>query len=135
MPSPNDRVYSKEHEWLKQEGELAYIGITDYAQEQLGDVVYVDLPEVATQLTQFDKMGEIESVKAVSELYAPASGDVMIINEEVVQKPELVNSDPFEAGWLLQIKVTRAAELNGLLSAQEYDDFTASESKDEAVGP
>jgi len=135
MPSPNDRVYSKEHEWLKQEGELAYIGITDYAQEQLGDVVYVDLPEVATQLTQFDKMGEIESVKAVSELYAPASGEVMIINEEVVQKPELVNSDPFEAGWLLQIKVTRAAELNGLLSAQEYDDFTASESKDEAVGP
>ena len=135
MPSPNDRVYSKEHEWLKQEGELAYIGITDYAQEQLGDVVYVDLPEVATQLTQFEKMGEIESVKAVSELYAPASGEVMIINEEVVQKPELVNSDPFEAGWLLQIKVTRAAELNGLLSAQEYDDFTASESKDEAVGP
>jgi glycine cleavage system H protein len=135
MASPNDRLYSKEHEWLKQEGELAYIGITDYAQEQLGDVVYVDLPEVAAQVTQYEKMGEIESVKAVSELYAPASGDVMMVNEEVVQKPELVNSDPFEAGWLLQIKLTRMLELNGLLSAQEYDDFTASESKDEAVGP
>ena len=135
MPSPNDRMYSKEHEWLKQEGELAYIGITDYAQEQLGDVVYVDLPEVGTQLTQYEKLGEIESVKAVSELYAPASGEVMMLNEEVVHKPELVNSDPFEAGWLLQIKLTRTLEMNGLLSAEEYDDFTASESKDEAVGP
>ncbi len=135
MASPNDRLYSKEHEWLKQEGELAYVGITDYAQEQLGDVVYVDLPEIATQLTQYEKMGEIESVKAVSELYAPASGEVVMANEEVVQKPELVNSDPFEAGWLLQIRLTRTLELNGLMSAQEYDDFTASEQNDEAVGP
>lgn len=135
MPSPNDRLYSKEHEWLKQEGELAYIGITDYAQEQLGDVVYVDLPEIGSQVIQYEKMGEIESVKAVSELYAPASGEVVMANEEVVQKPELVNSDPFEAGWLLQIKLTRTLELNGLMSAKDYDDFTAAESKDEAVGP
>jgi glycine cleavage system H protein len=135
MPSPNDRRYSKEHEWLKQEGELAYIGITDYAQEQLGDVVYVDLPEVGSQVIQYEKMGEIESVKAVSELYAPASGEVVMVNDEVMQKPELVNTDPHEAGWLLQIKLTRTLELNGLMSAQDYDDFTATESKDEAVGP
>ncbi|HEX5480532.1 MAG TPA: glycine cleavage system protein GcvH, partial [Dehalococcoidia bacterium] len=118
MPSPNDRRYSKEHEWLKQEGELAYIGITEYAQEQLGDVVYVDLPEVGSQVIQYEKLGEIESVKAVSELYAPASGEVVMVNDEVMQKPELVNTDPHEAGWLLQIKLTRTLELNGLMSAQ-----------------
>jgi glycine cleavage system H protein len=135
MPSPDDRRYSKEHEWLKQEGDTAYIGITDYAQEQLGDVVYVDLPEVGAALTQFEKMGEIESVKAVSELYSPASGEVLMANEELVQKPELVNSDPHEAGWLLQIRLADVRQVDTLLSAADYDAFTASESKDEAVGP
>jgi len=91
MASPDDRRYSKEHEWIRTDGEIAYIGITDYAQDQLGDVVYVDLPETGATITQFEKMGEIESVKAVSELYAPASGEVVMANDEVVQKPELVN--------------------------------------------
>ncbi|MDE3095892.1 MAG: glycine cleavage system protein GcvH [Chloroflexota bacterium] len=135
MPSPDDRRYSKEHEWLKQQGETAYIGITDYAQDQLGDVVYVDLPEAGATITQFEKMGEIESVKAVSELFAPASGDVLMANEEVVQKPELVNSDPLGAGWLLQVRLSDPSQLEALLTAQQYDDFIAAAAKDEAVGP
>ncbi len=131
MPSPDDRRYSKEHEWLKQQGETAYIGITDYAQEQLGDVVYVDLPEAGATIAQFEKMGEIESVKAVSELFAPASGDVLMANEEVVQKPELVNSDPLGAGWLLQVKLSDPSQLDALLTAHQYDDFIAAEAKDQ----
>ena len=120
MPSPNDRLYSKEHEWLKQEGELAYIGITNYAQEQLGDVVYVDLPEVGSQVIQYEKLGEIESVKAVSELYAPASGDVVMVNDEVVQKPELVNSDPYGEGWMFDIEVSDASAIDSLMEAAAY---------------
>jgi glycine cleavage system H protein len=135
MASPDDRRYSKEHEWLRIEGETAYIGITDYAQDQLGDVVYVDLPEPGTAITQFEKMGEIESVKAVSELYAPASGEVVMANDEVVQKPELVNSDPHGQGWLLQVKLADPAQVNGLMSAEEYDAFTAGEATDEAIRP
>lgn len=124
MTTPDDRRYSKEHEWLKIEGDSATIGITDYAQEQLGDIVYVDLPEAGTALTQFEKMGEIESVKAVSELFSPASGEVLQANEAVVQKPELVNSDPYGEGWLLRAKVEATAG-EGLLSAAEYDAFVA----------
>lgn len=124
MTTPDDRWYSKEHEWLKVEGEWATIGITDYAQEQLGDIVYVDLPEAGTALMQFEKMGEIESVKAVSELFSPASGEVLEANEAVVQKPELVNSDPYGEGWLLRVKAA-ATTGEGLLSAAEYDEFVA----------
>lgn len=135
MGSPDDRRYSKEHEWVRQDGDVAYIGITDYAQDQLGDVVYVDLPEPGAAITQFEKMGEIESVKAVSELYAPASGEVVMANEEVVQKPELVNSDPHGQGWLLQVKLADASQLDALLDAAAYDAFTAGEAKDEAIRP
>jgi glycine cleavage system H protein len=122
MTTPDDRRYSKEHEWLKIDGDAATIGITDYAQDQLGDIVYVDLPEPGTALTQFEKMGEIESVKAVSELFSPVTGEVIEANEGVVQKPELVNSDPYGEGWLLRAKVEPATG-GGLLSAAEYDDF------------
>jgi glycine cleavage system H protein len=135
MGSPDDRRYSKEHEWIRQEGDVAYIGITDYAQDQLGDVVYVDLPEPGATITQFEKMGEIESVKAVSELYAPASGEVVMANEAVVQKPELVNTDPHGQGWLLQVKLTDPSQLDALLDAAAYDVFTAGEAKDEAIRP
>ena len=124
MTTPGDRRYSKEHEWLKTDGDIATIGITDYAQDQLGDIVYVDLPEPGTMLKQFEKMGEIESVKAVSELFSPATGEVVEANEGVVRKPELVNGDPYGAGWLLRAKVEPAAG-DGLLSAEEYDDFVA----------
>ncbi len=133
--SPNDRKYSKEHEWLKVDGDTATIGITDYAQEQLGDVVYVDLPEPGATIAQFDKMGEIESVKAVSDLYTPASGEVLEVNQQVVEKPELVNSDPHGAGWLLRIKLSDLSDADKLLSAQEYDAFTAAEGADEAMKP
>jgi glycine cleavage system H protein len=123
MPTPDDRRYSKEHEWLKLDGDEASIGITDYAQEQLGDIVYVDVPEAGTTLTQFEKLGEIESVKAVSELFSPASGEVTAANEAVVEKPELVNSDPYGEGWLIRIKTADSSQYGALLSAVEYDAF------------
>lgn len=135
MPNPDDRKYSKEHEWLMIDGDDAVIGITDYAQDQLGDIVYVDLPEAGSTVTQFEKMGEIESVKAVSDLYSPASGDVIAINHRVVEKPELVNSDPFGDGWLLRIRLSEAGQLDNLMSAGAYEAFTESEEKDEALGP
>jgi glycine cleavage system H protein len=116
-------MYSKEHEWLKTDGDEATVGITDYAQDQLGDIVYVDLPEPGTNVTQFEKMGEIESVKAVSELFSPASGEVTAANEALVQKPEIVNSDPYGEGWLLKLKIEAAPE--GLMDAAAYDEFVA----------
>ena len=123
--SPDDRKYSKEHEWLKIDGDAAVIGITDYAQDQLGDVVYVDLPQPGATITQFEKMGEIESVNAVSDLFTPASGEVLEVNEQVVEKPELVNSDPHGDGWLLRVRLTTPAEADTLLSAAEYDTLIA----------
>ena len=123
--SPDDRKYSKEHEWLKIDGDAAVIGITDYAQDQLGDVVYVDLPQPGTTITQFEKMGEIESVKAVSDLFTPASGDVLEVNEKVVEKPEVVNSDPHGDGWLLRVKLSDPSEADTLMSAVEYDALIA----------
>jgi glycine cleavage system H protein len=135
MAYPSDRKYSKEHEWVKLDGDTARVGITDYAQDQLGDVVYVDLPEPGATIAQFEKMGEIESVKAVSDLYAPISGEVVAINDGVVEKPEVVNSDPHGNGWLLDVRVSDASETDKLLSADEYDAFVASEQNDEAIGP
>lgn len=132
---PDDRKYSKEHEWVLLDGDTARIGITDYAQEQLGDIVYVDLPEAGATVAQFEKMGEIESVKAVSELYSPVSGEVVATNDVVVEKPEVVNSDPHGDGWLIQVRLSDAGELEKLLSAAEYDAFTANEATDEAIGP
>ena len=125
--SPNDRRYSKEHEWLKIDGDSAVVGITDYAQEQLGDVVYVDLPAPGATVTQFEKMGEIESVKAVSDLFTPASGEVLEANQAVVEKPELLNSDPHGAGWLVRLRLSDASEAGKLLSAEENDAFTQAE--------
>jgi glycine cleavage system H protein len=135
MDVPADLKYSKEHEWVKLDGDTARVGITDYAQDQLGDVVYVDLPEAGATIAQFEKMGEIESVKAVSDLYAPISGEVVAINDGVVEKPEVVNSDPHGAGWLLDVRVSNASEADKLMSADEYDAFVASEQNDEAIGP
>jgi len=135
MPSPDDRRYSKEHEWVKMHGEIAVIGITDYAQDQLGDIVYLDLPEAGATLRQFEKLGEIESVKAVSDLYAPISGEVLRTNDEAREKPELVNSEPYDAGWLLEVRPADPQELDKLMSAADYDAFTAAETNDEAIGP
>ncbi len=123
--SPDDRKYSKEHEWVKADGDVAVVGITDYAQEQLGDVVYVDLPEAGASIVQFEKMGEIESVKAVSDLYSPVSGAILRINDGVVTKPEVVNSDPHGEGWLIEVKLSDVSELDKLMTAAAYDAFTA----------
>ena len=125
MTTPDDRRYSKEHEWLKLDGGEATVGITDYAQGQLGDVVYVDLPEPGASVKQFEKMGEIESVKAVSELFSPASGEVIATNQAIIQKPELVNTDPYREAWLIKVKLTSPGEFDALLSAADYDAFVA----------
>ena len=121
---PDDRRYTKEHEWVKlEEGSDALVGITHYAQDQLGDVVYLDLPGAGTRLEQFAKLGEIESVKAVSDLFSPVTGEVVDVNQEAVDHPELVNEDPSGKGWLLRIRLEDAAELESLLSAEEYSAF------------
>ena len=124
--NPKDRKYSDEHEWVLLLGEKeALVGITDFAQEQLGDVVFVELPEPGTQVTQFQKIGEIESVKTVTDLYTPISGELVEVNPEVVEQPELVNQDPYVQGWLVRIAVTEVSELEGLLSSTEYDNLIA----------
>ncbi len=124
--SPNDRKYTSEHERIKVEpgsDAPALAGITEYAQDQLGDVVYFDLPQPGTALKQQDKMGEVESVKAVSDLFAPVSGEVVEINERLMDHPELVNQDPFGEGWLMRVAMSDAAEMDTLMSADEYEAY------------
>ena len=125
MPSPTDRRYTKEHEWVRVEDDLGTVGITDYAQDQLGDIVYLDLPSPGTQVKQLDKLGEIESVKAVSDLYSPVSGEVVEVNQEVNDRPELVNQSPYEQGWLVRLRLADPAELDSLLTAEQYDELIA----------
>jgi len=125
MPSPTDRRYTKEHEWVRVQDDLGTVGITDYAQDQLGDIVYVDLPSVGTQVKQLEKLGEIESVKAVSDLYSPVSGEVVEVNQGVNDKPELVNQSPYEEGWLVRLRLADPAELDNLLTAKQYDELIA----------
>jgi glycine cleavage system H protein len=120
---PVDRKYTKEHEWAKLDEGLAVVGITGYAQEQLGDIVYVELPQPGETVSQFDAFGIIESVKAASDLVAPVSGEVLAINEELVDKPELVNEDPYEAGWMLKVQPQDESEMNPLMTAEEYGAF------------
>ena len=124
--NPNDRKYTREHEWIKIEDPAAgqaLAGITAYAQDQLGDIVYVDLPQPGTEIRHMAKMGEVESVKAVSDLYSPVSGQVIEVNEGLIDHPEMVNQDPFEGGWLLRVAMSDAAEVDSLMSAEEYDNF------------
>ena len=120
MEHPDDLKYSTEHEWVRVEDGIGVVGITDYAQDLLSDIVFVDLPAVGTRVTQFQKFGEIESVKSVSELYAPVSGDVVERNEELLEQPERVNAEPYGAGWLIKVRMADPNELDNLLSAQAY---------------
>ena len=125
--NPSDRQYTKEHEWLKiqdAESNLAIVGITDYAQEQLGDVVFIDMPEIGSNLVHMEKMGDIESVKAVSDLFSPVSGEVIKTNSELLDRPELINEDPYNEGWILQVILSDTGELSSLISADEYQSFT-----------
>ena len=127
MTNPADLRYIKEHDWVRVDDDgLATFGITDHAQDSLGDVVFVDLPEPGAEVTQSESFGEIESVKAVSELIAPAGGKVVERNEAVVDAPELVNESPFGDGWLVKVELADASELDALMSAEEYDSFLAS---------
>ena len=126
--SPDDRNYTREHEWIMIEdaaSKRGLAGITDYAQEQLGDIVYFELPKVGDTVSHMGKMGEVESVKAVSDLYSPVNGEVIEVNPELVRHPELVNEDPFGAGWLVRVTLANVDEVNGLMSASEYDAYTA----------
>ena len=120
---PNDYRYTKDHEWIKVSGETGTIGITDYAQHELGDVVFVELPAVGTHIAAGKIFGTIESVKAVSEIYAPVSGEVIETNTALTKAPEIVNSDPHGAAWLVKIKLSNPAEVSSLMDAAAYQAF------------
>jgi len=126
MPYPTDFKYTKEHEWIKSDGKTATIGITDHAQESLGDIVFVDLPKPGTEITARKTFGSVESVKAVSDLYAPASGTVTEVNGELTTAPENINKDA-HASWMLKLTLKDPNDLNGLLSAADYEKFVAEE--------
>jgi len=122
---PTDRRYTKAHEWVRLDGDLATVGITKYAADQLGDVVFVELPEAGRALDQFAAFGVVESVKAVSDLYAPVAGDVAETNAALADAPELVNQDPFGAGWMIRIRVSSEGQVAELLDAAAYEQLTA----------
>ncbi len=122
---PKELKYTREHEWAKQEGDRVRVGITAYAQEQLGDVVFVELPRLGNKVTATKAFGVVESVKAVSDLFAPVSGEVVDVNGELQQKPDVVNQDPYGRGWMLVIKPSNKAEWDQLLTAQQYEDLLA----------
>jgi glycine cleavage system H protein len=119
-----DLRYTKEHEWVRVEGDLATVGITDYAADQLGDIVFVELPDTGRALVRADAVGVIESVKAVSDLFAPISGEVVEANAELAASPELVNSDPFGKGWMLRVRISDPSQLDALLDKASYEDLT-----------
>ena len=126
MAFPSDYKYTKEHEWLKSDGKTATIGITSYAQDSLGDIVFVDLPKIGTELAAGKTFGSVESVKAVSDLYAPASGTVTEVNGELATAPEKINKDAHSA-WMIKIALKNPGDLNSLLSAADYEKFVAEE--------
>jgi glycine cleavage system H protein len=126
MAYPTDRKYTKEHEWIQANGNSASVGITDYAQESLGDIVFVEAPKVGAELTAGKSFGTVESVKAVSDLFAPVSGTVTEVNGELATSPEKVNKDPHGA-WMIKLTLKNAGELDGLMSAADYEKFVAEE--------
>ena len=126
MNTPEGLRYSSDHEWVRVDGDMVTVGITDYAQDALGDVVYVDLPEVSTPVTAGGSFGEVESTKSVSELYAPVSGMIESVNDDLGDEPEKLNSDPYGEGWICTITVSDSSELDGLLDAAAYRALTES---------
>jgi glycine cleavage system H protein len=124
---PEDLHYSKDHEWIRVEGDTGTIGITDHAQHSLGDVVYVELPKVGESFTAHDSFGSVESVKAVSEIFTPVGGEITEVNESLQDEPEKVNTDPYGEGWMIRIRMNAPGEVDSLLSAAEYEDFTKAE--------
>ena len=123
--SPDDLIYTKEHEWLRIAGDGGTIGITDHAQKELGDIVYVELPKIGAKYESGETFVTVESVKAVSELYIPVSGEVVEVNEELGSAPEKINSDPYGNGWMIRIRLLNKDETADLMSAEEYDEYTS----------
>jgi glycine cleavage system H protein len=120
---PSDLKYTKDHEWARQQGNVVVVGVTQHAQEALGDVVYVELPKVGTSITSGKQFGVIESTKAVSELFAPVTGKVVKVNDALSDKPDTVNADPYGAGWIIEVELSDTKQLDGLLSADAYADL------------
>lgn len=125
MNFPADLKYTKDHEWIRVEGDVAYVGITDYAQSELGEIVYVDITTEGETVAKEEVFGTIEAVKTVSDLFMPATGEVLEVNAELEDAPELVNQEPYGKGWLIKVSVADAAELDSLLSAEEYQQLIA----------
>jgi glycine cleavage system H protein len=123
---PKDLLYSREHEWVRVEDDLCILGITEFAQQELGEVVFVELPEIGQVFDTNDELGTIESVKAVAEVYTPVAGEVVEINDAVVDDPELLNEDPHNEGWLIKIRFSSADDLNSLMKPEEYEEYVKS---------
>ncbi len=123
MGNPIDLKYTKEHEWIRIDGDVATVGITDYAQDQLTDVVFVELPEVGKQIEQNGNLCVVESVKSVSDIFSPISGEIVEVNKALENSPELVNNEPFEGGWMVKLKAINEAEVDKLMTTEEYNTF------------
>ncbi|MDT5059825.1 MAG: glycine cleavage system protein [Acidobacteriota bacterium] len=124
---PEDLHYSKDHEWIRVEGDVGTIGITDHAQDSLGDVVYVELPKAGESFEAHESFGSVESVKAVSEIFTPVGGEITEVNESLQDAPEKVNTDPYGEGWMIRVRMKNPGEVDSLLNAAEYEDFTKAE--------
>ena len=122
MNTPNDIKYTKEHEWVSLDGETATIGITDYAQSQLGDIVFVEFPDINSEINQNETFGVIEAVKTVADLFAPVSGEIIEVNSSLEDNPNFINSDPYGSGWIIKIKINDSNEYNGLMSSDDYEE-------------
>jgi glycine cleavage system H protein len=131
MEFPEDLKYTKQHEWLLVEGTTAIVGITDYAQDRLGDVVYVELPAVGDKVSKEDAFGVVESVKAVSDIYAPVTGKVLEVNDDLPDNPNMINEDPYGDGWLIKVEMQDAEEVAELMTAEEYKEYIAEEEEPE----
>ena len=131
MEFPEGLKYSKEHEWVLVEGQTATIGITEFAQEELGDIVFVELPEVGEKVVKDDPFGAVESVKAVSDVYAPVSGAVLEVNDVLPDNPETINDDPYGDGWLIRVELSDADDLKDLMDAEEYAEYVAQQKEDD----
>jgi glycine cleavage system H protein len=125
---PEDLRYHKEHEWVRLDGQRVTLGISDFAQDALGDVVFVDLPKIATELTMDEEIGEVESTKATSSLYSPVSGTIVEVNAELEGHPEYLNQDPYGKGWIAVIELTNPADVDALMTASQYEEFLSSQS-------
>jgi glycine cleavage system H protein len=130
MEAPPGLRYSKEHEWVAAEESVATVGITDHAQEQLGEIVYIELPSIGEKVSKDDPFGVVESVKAVSDIYAPVSGTVLEVNEDLAESPEVVNQDPYGDGWLIKVRVSDPADLDDLMDNDQYEQMIAREKEE-----